>query len=333
MALFDYDTGGRSIVLTDGAELLVHDGDSEAPLWRKTLDCRLVGVASTGPGIVAVDEKGTLSVFAPDSGALLGRIETGQGARGMAAMTDGLCAIIGRSGVRIADDEGVHRRLTAPDPACVAWSPDGMLLVGSRDGKLTVFADKDEPLQREVLDEPIGAVAWHPGGFWAVAAGTAVWRLDPAGLERITSGPDDMPIGSIACAETGHIAVRLGETITLVLAWPSRETDATITYFDRKITDLCFGPHPFLGIGMDQGDGNKIHLVTGATHRTDTHPGRDHHSWALKVSAGHARDGGDEEERDHGPLINAEQEHSRSDIMVGIITMVVLAAIIYFVVI
>lgn len=332
MALFDYDSGGRSIVLAEDKELLVHDGDSEAPLWRKTLEGRLVGVASTGPGIVAVDDHGTLSIFAPDSGALLGRVETGQGARGMAAMADGLCAVIGRAGVRLADDEGVHRRLDAPNPSCVAWSPDGMLLVGSRGGELTVFADGDEPLQQEQLDEPIGAVAWHPGGFWAVAAGTGVWRLDPAGLERITSGPDDMPIGSLACAETGHIAVRLGDTIALVLAWPSRETDATITYFDRSITDLCFGPHPWLGIGMDQGDGNKIHLETGATHRTDTHPGRDHHSWALKVSAGHARDGGDEEEREVDPLINAA-EHSTSDVVVGIVTMAVIAAIIYFVVI
>jgi hypothetical protein len=330
LALFDYDVGGRSIVLTDGAELLVHDGKSEAPLWRKTLDGRVAGVASSGPGIVAVDDHGTLSVFAADSGALLDRVETGQGARGMAAMADGLCAVIGRSGVRIADDEGVHRRLSAPDPACVAWSPDGMVLVGSRDGTLTVFSDEDEPLQQEQLDGPIGAVAWHVGGFWAVASGTVVWRLDPAGLERITSGPDDMPIGSIACAETGHIAVRLGETITLVLAWPSRETDATITYFDRKITDLCFGPKPWLGIGMDQGDANKIELETGATCRTDTHPGRAHQSWAVKVSAGHARDGGKEEERNPGPLINAA-EHSRSDIIVGMITMAVIAAIIYFV--
>ena len=139
-----------------------------------------------------------------------------------------------------------------------------------------------------------------------------------------------MPIGSMACAESGHIAVRLGTTIALVLAWPSRETDATITYFDRAITDLCFGPDPWLGIGMDQGDGNKIDLETGATCRTDTHPGRDHHSWAVKVSAGHAREAGVEEHET--PMIRAE-ETSRSDIIVGIVTMAVLAAIIYFVVI
>lgn len=40
MALFDYDRDGRNIVLTEGAEVLVHDGATEGPLWRQTLDAR-----------------------------------------------------------------------------------------------------------------------------------------------------------------------------------------------------------------------------------------------------------------------------------------------------
>jgi WD40 repeat protein len=279
---------------------------------------------------MAVDERGTLSAFEAKSGSLLGRVDTGSGARAMAAMPDGLCAIISRSGVAVADDEGVHRRLTVNDPQCVAWSTDGMLLVGSGDGTLTVFAGEDAPMQSEQLDEPIGAVAWHPQGFWIVAAGITVYRLDPAGLERITGGPADMPIGSIACAQSGHIAMRLGDKTALVLQYPSRETDATISYFDRDITDVCFGPDPWLGIGMNLGDGNKINLETGATHRTDTHPGRDHHSWALSVSTGKAR-GGDPVPAEAGGD-QAPVEYSKSDTIVGIIALAVIAAIIYYLV-
>lgn len=334
MALFDYDRAGRSIVLTDGPEVLVHDGTTEGPVWRHTLSSRVVGVASTDRAIVALDDRGSLSFFEPATGALIAQTDTGQGARGLAALPDGICAIIGRSHATIADEEGVHRRLSASDPSCVAFSPDGMLLVGGRDGAIRVFTDGDAPFQEERLDDPVGGAAWHPGGFWVVAAGVTVWRLDPAGLERITGGPADMPIGSVACAASGHIALRLGATTALVLAYPSRETDATITYFDRKITDVCFGPGDWLGIGMDQGDGNKIDLATGATHRTDTHPGRDHHSWALSVSTGKARDGGPIPEGDEIPVpVERDPAAQRSDLMVGVLAIAVIAAVIYFLVV
>jgi hypothetical protein len=124
--------------------------------------------------------------------------------------------------------------------------------------------------------------------------------------------------------------MRLGDKTALVLQYPSRETDATISYFDRDITDVCFGPDPWLGIGMNLGDGNKINLETGATHRTDTHPGRDHHSWALSVSTGKAR-GGDPVPAEAGGD-QAPVEYSKSDTIVGIIALAVIAAIIYYLV-
>lgn len=334
MALFDYDPAGRSIVLTEGAELLVHDGATEGPLWRHTLACRLVGVASVDAAIIALDDQGTLTYFEPGTGAQIAQVHTGQGARGLAALPDGTCAIIDRSHATIADEEGVHRRLPVSDPTCVAFSPDGMLFVGGKDGSVRVFTDEDTPFQQETLEDAVGGAAWHPGGFWVVAAGTTVWRLDPAGLERITGGPDDMPIGSVACGESGHIALRLGDATALVLAYPSRETDATITYFDRTITDVCFGPDPWLGIGMNLGDGNKINLVSGATHRTDTHPGREHHSWALSVSTGKARDGGELEVGDEVPVPTRQTpEQQRSDLIVGVLALLVIAAVIYFIVV
>lgn len=335
MALFDYDRDGRNIVLTEGAEVLVHDGATEGPLWRQTLDARLVGVASTTPAIMAVDERGTLSAFEPATGALLGRIDTGKGARAMAAKMDGLCAIISRAGVAIADDEAVHRRLSVPDPSCVAWSSDGMLLVGSRDGSLTVFAGDDTPMQTEQLHEAITAAAWHPDGFWVIAAGIGVYRLDPAGVERITSAPADMPVGSLDCSPTGLIALRLGEKTALLLAYPSRETYATISYFDRTVTDVSFGPEPWIGVGMNLGDGNKLNLTNGAIHRTDTHPGREHHSWGLGFSAGpalEAKTATDKADAVAKADANQVVEYSRSDAIVGVLALVVIAAIIYYLV-
>ena len=78
-----------------------------------------------------------------------------------------------------------------------------------------------------------------------------------------------MPIQSLACSPGGHyIAMQLGASLILVLEYPSRETDSQVRYPDRTITGVRFGPHPWLGVGMDLGDGNKFNLDTGGTHRT-----------------------------------------------------------------
>ena len=37
-----YDKRGSVFALTEGAELLLHDGESEGPLWRTMLDARIV---------------------------------------------------------------------------------------------------------------------------------------------------------------------------------------------------------------------------------------------------------------------------------------------------
>lgn len=328
MPLFDYDLAGRSIVMADGDEVLVHDGASEGPLWRHTLGSRLVGVASTEPAIVTLDDRGTLTFFDAPTGAQTGCVDTGRGARALAALPDGTCAVLARGQVSIADDAGVHRRLDAGDATCVAFSTDGMICTGAPDGTILIFTDTDTPFQEERLDAPIGAIAWHPGGFWVVGAGAAVYRVDPAGVERITGAPDAMPIGALACAPSGHVAVRMGEQTVVVFAYPSRETDASMSWFDRQVTDIVFGPDDWLGIGLDKGDGNKINLATGATHRTDTHPGRTHNSWALSVSTGKARASGALDQGDAVP-VNQAPESSRSDMLVGIIAVVVIAAVIY----
>jgi hypothetical protein len=86
----------------------------------------------------------------------------------------------------------------------------------------------------------------------------------------------------VTCSPDGTLfALRLNPSTVVVLAYPSKDTAMTLQYIDRRAVGVAFGPPPFVGIGMDSGDGNKINLSTEAVHRTDTHPGRSHNRWAL----------------------------------------------------
>jgi hypothetical protein len=125
-------------------------------------------------------------------------------------------------------------------------------------------------------------VCWSALGFWLCAAGERVFRVEPAG----GSSSSLARTGSqqVACsADGGLIACQTALGEVKVLALPDCAVVGTVAYADRSVAGLAFGPDTWLGVGLDRGDGNKINLATGACHRTDTHPGRSHNSWALDV--------------------------------------------------
>lgn len=84
-------------------------------------------------------------------------------------------------------------------------------------------------------------------------------------------------------ANGGRLAAQLSDRAVTLYAWPSLHIETQIEYVERVVRGLAFGPGNWLGVGLDHGDGNKIDVVTSATHRTDTHPGRTHRSWLLSV--------------------------------------------------
>src|SRR5208282_6839148 len=59
--------------------------------------------------------------------------------------------------------------------------------------------------------------------------------------------------------------------------------------YQRALEGIAFGPDVWLGVGLDLGDGNKINLMTGACHRTDSHPGRAASSWEVAVEVDHQK--------------------------------------------
>ncbi|MEZ4466704.1 MAG: hypothetical protein R3F60_20350 [bacterium] len=282
--MFDYDRQGRFIAMADGAEILVQDGPSEGPLWRMVGDHPLVGVAIHQDAIWTVDEAGHLIGRDASTGAQKAALEVGDGCRALAASDQGLLAIARAEEVVVIQGGAILRRLPVDDPTALAWSPTGMLGVGTAAGDIKAFKDDTTPSSEATLPAGVTALTWGGGSEgWLAGAGPTLFRLNAEGIARVTGGPGD--ILSISASPSGHrVALQIGERIVLVLVMPSRDTLTTVQYMDRTVTGVRIGPGNWLGIGMDQGDGNKIDMVTGATHRTDTHPGRAHHSWMLKVA-------------------------------------------------
>src|SRR5690606_18834380 len=58
LPMIAFDSAGRHLVLADDDELLVHDGASEAPRWRRCCKSPLVAVGAAADAVVSLDEDG-----------------------------------------------------------------------------------------------------------------------------------------------------------------------------------------------------------------------------------------------------------------------------------
>ena len=329
--MFDYDRKGQLIVLTDGAELLVHDGESEAPLWRQTEPSDIVGVAALPNRVVSVDSDGWVRWRDARSGDELCQVQLDAEPRALAASATGQVAVALPESVAIMTEGQLDRHIAVDDPRCLAWNPEGKLGVGSGTGTGYQFGRGETNEFHADLPGPIDAIDWNEQGLWVMAVAHDVFRLSSEALGRITGGPEDMPIQNLACSPGGHyIAMQLGPSLVLILEYPSRETDSQVRYPDRTITGIRFGPHPWLGVGLTGGDGNKFNLDNGGTHRTDTHEGRNHNRWMVMVNATRS-----EREGAAGPGLGAqveaddEEEATPLQAVIGILILIAIIATLY----
>lgn len=280
-----YDRSGRTLVLADGSELLVHDGPSEGPLWRRECAAPLVAVGATPMEVIAVDRDGEITWFEPDREAVRASASVGEPVRAAAVSPDGHVLVAMSGGARVFAPAGPGVQVAFTGARAVAWGPAGRFLVAGEDGRVGEFAADGAPGATATLDGPPVAAAHDARGFWVVATASKLLRLQGGALHHLTNAPADMPVRAVACSEDGsQIAMALGDSLALVLSWPERDTVGQLRYLDRRVEGLAFGPDPWLAIALDGGDGNKLDLQTGALHRTDTQPGRTHRRWMVQVS-------------------------------------------------
>ncbi len=285
---FAYDRGGNLIVIGDGSEVLVHSGADESPLWRKKLDAPLAGVGATADTVITLDANGKLRWWNGKTGQPGETVNLNASPRALAVKVDGTCAVSLPESVVIVNHALEKRTLPVPNAGALAFSDNGAhLAVGTDDGRVRVFpAHGDDQIGSAEVQEPVRSLAWNGNNFWIATAGDRVFRVDHDGKasEEITQATGMTPDCAACSADGSLIALRLDPKTIVVLAYPSKDTAATIQYMDRRAVGLGFGPTPYFGVGLDSGDGNKINLATKGVNRTDTHPGRTHNRWMLSVA-------------------------------------------------
>jgi len=285
---FAYDRGGNLIVIGDGSEVLVHSGADESPLWRKKLGASLAGVGATADAVITLEANGKLHWWNGKSGQEGETVSLNASPRALAVAPDGTCAVSLPESIVIVNRAQQRRTLLVPNAGALAFSDSGShLAVGSDDGRVRVFpAHGDDAIGSTEVQEPIRSLAWNGNNFWIATSGDRVFRVDHDGKasEELTQATGTTPDCAACSADGSLIALRLDPKTVVVLAYPSKDTAATIQYIDRRAVGLGFGPTPYFGVGLDSGDGNKINLATKGVHRTDTHQGRTHNRWMVSVA-------------------------------------------------
>ncbi len=300
-----YGPDAHVLVTFDGAELLAHDAQTEAPKWKAALEHPVVAVLFADPdalpggganpwrsqggarALLAVDALGAIHGIDPALGQASGKlgpvgkpVAVAAGGGGVVALATESCVYLWRT--------GIVTELPARASA-VAFSNDGgTLAIGEPDGTLRFLAipiDTSKPpveTSCAVVHGGITDLVQHPDGTWLASGKSGLSKVTSTGAKRLDAVP--AKASRLALDTSGkRLAVQLSDRSFQVYAWPSLTIEAEVTYPERFVRGLSFGPENWLGVALDHGDGNKIDIVTSATHRTDTHAGREHRSWLLSV--------------------------------------------------
>lgn len=280
-APFAVSPDGLQFVAADGPELLAWRSDG-APTWKIFADGILVGLAVTAAEVVTVDDQRRVRRFRRTDGELLSDDPVPHAARDLGAAADGRVWIVTPDGPLLDTPLG-WRLVPMPGCSAAARGPGEAVGVGQQDGTFTALdAQSGAPWGSVRLEGPVAAVAWSAVGVWVVAAGRTLYRVSGDGktVQATISGADH-PIESLAVADNGVIvAARAGDRVEIWELHKNRPIGEFL--LRRPIGGVAFGPGLLLAIGLDDGDGNWIELATGATFRTEPHPGRSRSTWRLE---------------------------------------------------
>ncbi|MFT3840044.1 MAG: hypothetical protein QM723_23860 [Myxococcaceae bacterium] len=294
---FAYDPAGTLLVSGDGPEIIGYHGDTEAPLFRFVNDAKVLSLQIANGVVWALDEKNRL-LWLTSEGVLLGQAELPSGARSLSPVRNARATVVVDGGAVVLDRDGKQSRLHHPNATAAALDVSGSnVLVGDGSGTLALY--KNDGIKVTSLTLPqgvsISTVATAPG-CWFAACGAKVYRGDDSlKWSEIFVTITGEEVEALATEDSKRlVAARMKGNKAIVLA-AGRQKLASGRWLDKDVGQMGFGPLPWFGVGLSGGDGNKVNLITGAIHRTDTHPEREHHRWMLSFGA----------EEDNQPVLEA----------------------------
>lgn len=271
------------VVLGDGPELLVYDGGG-APRWHRFVGEIVVGVAASVSWIAVALGDNTLVFLRATDGQELRRIELEKSPLGLTMAPDETLLVIVVDGVVIATFQGECRELSARAVTCASFGPNrGSIGYGTADGTFTAL-DPATGMSwgSSKLVGAIGGIAWSNQGVWVVSTPSGVHIVSGDGQTVAGSLPKaEAGLGTLAVSTDGVIVAAVEGGQSVAIYETTSNTLAGHVRFRRDVHSLAFGGHGLLGIGLDDGDAHAIDLFTGASWRTEPHPGRGRNNWAA----------------------------------------------------
>jgi hypothetical protein len=171
-----------------------------------------------------------------------------------------------------------------------AWGPDSASLgIGGADGMFTVL----DPVSggawgSQRLGGAITGVVWCVQGQWAVSHDKQVTFVSGDGLNVLSRVELGEPAGEVAVSlDGGVLAVVVSQSRVAVYELHTVAKVGEIV-FQRFVHHLRFGPQHWLCMGFEDGDANRLDLLTGSMTRTRAHPGRGQNAWAMQAQINHA---------------------------------------------
>lgn len=276
----------RAYVCGDGPELLVYQAGNGEPMWKAFAEGILVGVGLTDDLVIALDSDGRVLSWKLATGAKQDELDLGLRAHALAVDSKtGVFAVLAAHEVVVGGAWG-QNRVPLDHGTAVALGPDGGSLgLGTSHGAFYAVEPTSGAAWGTIqVGAPIDGVAWSALGYWVVAAGQGLYKIAADASAILGTIDVGHRCTHLAVSADGLLAALCGGPRDVkVYELHGDGRIAVISYASRSVGSMSFASGGVLGIGLDDGDANRIALLTGEISRTGQHRGRAFSQWRTEV--------------------------------------------------
>lgn len=294
---FSFDRSGAIQVSVDGPEVLVYSGEG-VPMWKGFLQGIGVAVHAAAQRVATFDTDGRMLSFTSHDGTPVVDVSLDVAPVAVAGARDGRCAVVADDCVLLVSRDGESYRLPHAGGLNASFGGPGQTHLGvvGSDGVLTVF---DTQSAAVICTAATGVspvdVGYSGLGRWVVLGAGQLHQyavvegvgLSGTSLDVLRVVPVAPDARQLEIADDGVIcAITVGDREVRILElWTDRICGGIS--FNRTVSDLCFGAGSMLGIGLEDGDSNRVNLTVGGSWRSSPGFGRGHTTWACNVQVDH----------------------------------------------
>jgi len=280
MPAFAFGADDRYLSSSSGASLIICSSHDSADPFQVNMTGEVRGIRHLANTVLCVDSTGLLAAIDGDNGEVLWSVQTGVEATRLVCEPRGSWAVMHDGGivrgqilqVESHDEVAGVRDIAFDHAGGFAWLTGDALVYG--DG------------QRVAIPNNPNSLCWSALGWWLVATDVGLYRLRPGESEpllflKMSNGEKRR----IACSADGRVCAFLYDASTVCVFGVEIDINCGAIQYPsgREVCELDFGPHYWLGLGLGEGDGNKVNLLTGAIHRTDPPPGQAPNRWLISA--------------------------------------------------